>query len=484
MKRAIGLRTQLLGGLTTIIVVASVSVGVITVWTMRRQVAQIELENARLLGQSLANLLSISMRDRKGDRPALQQAVGGIPLSSAIVGIEVVDREMQVLVRSHEGTRPPPAGAGLAAAINTRVQVVRLLQGESSMLAVSTPIYARGVLTGGVRLHLLLGPDRFGWPRLFWLLMVANGLVLVLFVALVVTRYVIRPVEAMQRAAAQVTEGDLSTRLADEGAHELASLAGSFNEMAAAVQDQLERLERQRQELATSREVLIRSEKLASVGRLAAGVAHEVGNPLQSIVGFTEILLQGGLSGEERADFLDRVRHETERIHRIIRELLDFARPVEGEREAVQASQVVEQSMQLVGPQKRLREVEVKLEGLADLPPMAASGPRLIQVMVNLLLNAADAMGGKGKITVSGQAPGTDGMVQLTISNDGPAIPEEHRDQIFDPFFTTKDPGAGTGLGLAVATSIIESHGGTLELAEADTPTFVIELPVWEEPET
>ena len=481
MSRIPGLRVQLLGGLTLIIVVASISVGVITVWTMRQQVAQIELENARLLGQALANVLSISLQRGDREKPALQRAVANISLSSAITAIEVVDRDMHVLVRSHEGSAMPKSGAGLAAAVNTGQQVVRLPDVASHVLAVSTPIYSQGRLTGGVRLHLLLGPDRFGWPRLFWLLMVVNGLVLVLFVALVVTRYVIRPVEAMQRAAAQASEGDLSVRLTAEGARELASLASSFNEMTAAVQDQLTRLERQRQELATSREVLIRSEKLASVGRLAAGVAHEVGNPLQSIVGFTEILLQGGMSDEEQSDFLRRVRNETERIHNIIRELLDFARPMEAEPEPVSLAQVVEQSLQLVGPQKRLKAVALVCEGLDDLPPVAASAQRLIQVMVNLLLNAADAMEGQGRITIRGTLREQEGLGELTVSNDGAPIPEEHRDRIFDPFFTTKDPGEGTGLGLSVASSIIESHGGTLQLQRANPPTFVLQLPLWKE---
>ena len=481
MNRAPGLRVQLLGGLSLIIGVASISVGVITVWTMRQQVSQIEMENAKLLGQALANVLSISLRGGDKEVPALQRAVASIPLSSAITAIQVVDRNMRVLVSSHEGSVEPPSGAGLAAAVNTGQQVVRIPDLESHILAVSTPIFTQGKLTGGVRLHLLLGPNRFGWPRLFWLLMVVNGLVLVLFVALVVTRYVIRPVEAMQRAAAQASEGDLSVRLAGEGARELASLASSFNEMTAAVQNQLSRLERQRQELATSREVLIRSEKLASVGRLAAGVAHEVGNPLQSIVGFTEIMLSGDISAEERADFLQRVRHETERIHHIIRELLDFARPMQDEPEPVKLAQVVEQSLQLVGPQRRLKAVAVKCEGLEEMPPVASSSQRLIQVLVNLLLNAADAMKGEGRITIVGTYHEAEGMGEITVSNDGPPILEQHRDQIFDPFFTTKDPGQGTGLGLSVACSIIERHGGTLELMSGNPPTFSIQLPIWKE---
>ena len=477
MKHAPGLRTQLLVGLTVIILVATISVGVITVWTTRQQVIGIELENGRLLGHGLSSVLAGAMGNRTDAGPVLQRVVASIAMSNAVQSIEVVDVHLNVLIRSREGPATHSRGPDLAAAINTEQQVVQVVEGERHMLAVSTPIFVRGKLVGGVRLQILLGPDRFGWPRLFWILMGIDGVIMVLFVTGVLTRYVIRPVEAMQRAAARATEGDLSVRLTEQGARELAQLAVSFNTMTASVQDQLQRVERQRAELAASREHLIRSEKLASVGRLAAGVAHEVGNPLQSIVGFTEILLKGGLSNDEQADSLERVRDETQRIHVIIRELLDFARPVEDAIESVDMLSVVEQSLQLVGPQKRLRQVQTELTGLSPLPPVKANGQRLIQVLVNLLLNAADAMHGEGTITITGRHLAKEGRVELLITNDGPAIPEQDHGRIFDPFFSTKEPGHGTGLGLAVAQAIVESCEGVLTLdEEAEQTTFVLSL--------
>ena len=483
-----GLRTQLLVGLTVIILVAAVSVGVITVWTTRQQVIGIELDNGRLLGHGLSSVLAGAMSDGHAASAKLQRVVASIAVSNSVQTIEVVDRRLNVLIRSGGSRASLAQGADLAAAINTQQQVVRVLRGEKQILAVSTPIFVRGKLVGGVRLQILMGPDRFGWPRLFWVLMSINGVIVVLFVTGVLTRYVIRPVEAMQRAAARVTEGDLSVTLAEDGARELASLAGSFNTMTASVKDQLQRLELQASELATSREHLIRSEKLASVGRLAAGVAHEVGNPLQAIVGFTEILLKPGLDPEEQADLLRRIRGETQRIHVIIRELLDFARPVEDATERVDLQSVVEQSLQLVVPQQRFKEVQVVQQQLADLPPVAANAQRLIQVLVNLLLNAADAMqGAQGTISVSGRgADQQEGgrQVQLLVSNTGAPIPDQLRRRIFDPFFSTKEPGQGTGLGLAVAQSIMESFGGSLELdTEQEATTFVVNLPVWEEGE-
>ena len=465
-----------------IILVATISVGVITVWTTRQQVIGIELENGRLLGHGLSSVLAGAMGNKKNAGRVLQRVVASIAMSNAVQSIEVVDAQLNVLIRSREGSGEATSGPDLAAAINTEQQVVQVLEGERHVLAVSTPIFVRGRLVGGVRLQILLGPDRFGWPRLFWILMIIDGVIMVLFVTGVLTRYVIRPVEAMQRAAARATEGDLSVRLTEEGARELALLAESFNKMTASVQDQLQRVERQRAELAASREHLIRSEKLASVGRLAAGVAHEVGNPLQSIVGFTEILLKGGLSDDEHADSLGRVRDETQRIHLIIRELLDFARPVEDAIESVDMQSVVEQSLQLVGPQRRLREVQTDQSGLSTLPPVAANGQRLIQVMVNLLLNAADAMEGEGTITITGQHQEQDKRVEVRLTNTGPTIPKEDRGRIFDPFFSTKEPGKGTGLGLAVAQAIVESYEGVLTLDEdAGRTTFVVSLPVGEE---
>jgi len=482
-KRPTGLRTQLMVGLSLIILVSTMSTGAITMWTTRQQAVDMDLDSGKSLGTSLAAVLAGALGHRQDASEALQRAISSVSTSPAVQSVVVVNRSGLPLVSSSDRPGGEPQAADLAAAINTGQQVVRAAPGEPRTLAVSTPIIARGDLVGGVRLELLLGPDRSGWPMLFWILMALDGGAMVLFVGLVLTTYVVRPVEAMQRAAARVTRGDLEVTLPVTGAYELSSLARSFNVMTASLKDHLQRLERQQRELAQNREVLIRSEKLASVGRLAAGVAHEVGNPLQSVVGFTEILLGEELTPGERRDLLQRVGGEAQRIHRIVRELLDYARPVEDAPEAVDLAAVVAQTLQLVGPQARLRGVTVETHALEELPRVAATTRRLVQVMVNLVLNAADAMEGKGRIVIHGQADAPEpGRVVLRIANSGPLISPEDRQRIFDPFFTTKAPGQGTGLGLSVALSIAQGYGGDLTLdPRADLTTFVLNLPAAQE---
>lgn len=479
MRKPAGMRTQLLLGLVVMIAVATVSVGAITAWATRWQVAEQQLAQGRLLGRTLAWVLAPVFKRRGELQRAASAVVGG-----EVRRIQVVDRASRPLAGAGPAYGRPLDDPTLVQAMNLEKPRTRLVEEDEGtmLLQVAAPILIQGRLAGAARMEVRVAEGELRWPGLFWVLMAFDGLLLVLFVGFVLTRYVVRPVERIQRAALQVTEGDLSARVAPEGGAELVSLAESFNTMTAHLRDQLQRLERQREEIVATREQVVRSEKLASVGRLAAGVAHEVGNPLQAIIGFSDMLARGGLDPERETDFHARLKSEAERIHLIIRQLLDYARPVEDAVEPVDLSAVVEQSLQLVGPQKKLRKVEVRLEGLEQLPAAAANTQRLVQVLVNLLLNAADAIGegeeGSGAVTIQGRCD-DEGQVEIRISNTGPAIPLEDRGRLFDPFYTTKDPGEGTGLGLSVAQSIIESYGGRLALAGNDETTFVITLDRW-----
>jgi len=471
----VGLRTQLLLGLFVMILVTTFSVGAISVLTTRWQIAETQLTSGRIVGQALARVLAPMLRGRwtRSRSVELQRVVSGIAAWGPMRRVQVLDRSRKLL----GGSRAGADEALLRQVLNIGQQRFELLQ-DDTVLVVGTPI-VDGIHTLGVLwLEMEVGSMPLRLPAQFWVLMSVDGLLLVLFVGYVLTRYVIHPVERIQRAALRVTQGDLEASVESTGAAELTSLAESFNTMTTYLRHQLERLEQQRQALIATRAQVIRSEKLASVGRLAAGVAHEVGNPLQSILGFTEMLRRGGLTEERQQDFFDRVQSEAQRIHRIIRELLDYARPVADAVEPVQLSAVVVQAAQLLKPQRRGREVTVERVALEQLPPVAASGQRLVQVLVNLLLNAADAMDGKGTVTVRGAV--VEQQVELAVGNDGPPIPLEDRGQIFDPFFTTKDPGEGTGLGLSVALSIVESFGGRLTLLDGEQTVFVITLPVWE----
>jgi signal transduction histidine kinase len=235
--------------------------------------------------------------------------------------------------------------------------------------------------------------------------------------------------------------------------------------------------------LATQREQLIRSEKLASVGQLAAGVAHEIGNPLAAILGYVDILRAdaasaGRLPDAERRDALDRVKAETQRINRIIRDLLEYSRPSHEEPSLIDPLLVVRSAQALLAPQARFREVRITVtpEG-SSWPAVMVSQGRMTQVLVNLLLNAADAMDGKGQVAVTCESVA--GRVRIAVSDEGPGIERELRRKVFDPFFTTKPPGQGTGLGLSISRAIVESYGGTLELdpEAARGARFVIDLP-------
>ena len=221
-------------------------------------------------------------------------------------------------------------------------------------------------------------------------------------------------------------------------------------------------LESTTKELESAERQVERSAHLASVGRLAAGVAHEIGNPLTAIGGLVELAQDEDLSPEKRNEFLRRVERETARIQRIIRGLLDFARPgepLDGE-QRVLLSDVVQASVTLIAPQRdasRIRieqrvEPECEVYGTLDL---------LTQVLLNLLLNAIDAVDGDGDILVEAGESAAGG-VTLSVTDSGGGIPEEVMETLFEPFVTSKPVGKGTGLGLAVCHTIVERLGGTL----------------------
>jgi signal transduction histidine kinase len=238
--------------------------------------------------------------------------------------------------------------------------------------------------------------------------------------------------------------------------------------------------------LRAQRDHLVAQEKLATVGRLAAGVAHEVGNPLAAILGYVELLLAaerppGAAEDQDRREALERIRKETVRISGIVSDLLDYSRPQAGRVEPVDIGGAIDAALSLLAPQARFRGVEVARLLPAGLPRVAASSSRVVQVLVNLLLNAADAMGGTGSVTITAAANGA--SVAIRVSDVGPGVPAADCARLFDPFFTTKAPGEGTGLGLAISRSIAQAYGGDLSFNAAAAPgaTFMLTLPTWSE---
>jgi signal transduction histidine kinase len=242
-------------------------------------------------------------------------------------------------------------------------------------------------------------------------------------------------------------------------------LAAALAEERARLAEKVSELEGANRSLLEARETLLRAERLATLGRIAAGVAHEVGNPLGAITGYVELardrLGRGAVA--EADDFVARVGSEAGRIDRLVRDLLDLARPTEPVAGAIDLAAPLEAALRLARVQPRFRSVKVDVSLPPALPPVVADERRLSQVFLNLLLNAGDATGGAGHVRVDATAGA--GSVTLTVADDGPGIPAGDLPRVFEPFFTTKAGGGGTGLGLAISQGIVESFGGELQAA-------------------
>lgn len=312
------------------------------------------------------------------------------------------------------------------------------------------------------------------------------ALALLVFAYIVLTRAIVRPIEQLARAADRVATGARDLDLPASAAREVAELGASVRAMTARLREEEQALRSKVEELTTAtrrlgetREQLAGSEHMASVGRLAAGIAHEIGNPIAAIMGMHDLLDGAETTDDTRADFLTRMRRETERIHVVVRDLLDYARPDASPEPTRRVADVVDDVVSLVRPQKEFKEIDVEVEVDADASA-ALSPQRLTQVLLNLVLNAGAALAGSGAehaIVVRARSSGP--TVRIEVEDDGPGVPADLAPRIFDPFVTTKEVGAGTGLGLAVCQGIVEAANGRIYLDRSYErgARFVVELP-------
>lgn len=338
-----------------------------------------------------------------------------------------------------------------------------------------------GVLVATV---LVLGAARWSSVAALATALVVSSVFAVWAASSMLIRRVARPVERILAAAEAIQRrspgslplvGEAGVGL-DQAALAFERTAAELGEERARLAVKVEELTRANRALEDARESLVRTEKLATVGRLAAGIAHEVGNPLGAISGYAEIarsqLPPGGDSQLE--DSITRIASAAARIDLTVRGLLDFARPVTLELGPVAVLAALEAALQLARVQPRFRDVEVAVRIPADLPRVLGRDRELCQVFLNLVLNAADAMNGRGRIDIDAVA-GTE-LVEISLADTGTGISPGDLASVFDPFFTTKAPGAGSGLGLAITHSIVESFGGTISAGNSGGKGAVFRL--------
>jgi two-component system NtrC family sensor kinase len=301
----------------------------------------------------------------------------------------------------------------------------------------------------------------------------ALGVLLMGTVALAVAQKLSRPIVAIAKAARRVSMGDYGVRVEVNTRDEIGFLAENFNrmvsELAEAHQElkewgeSLERKVAQRTaEIEDIQAHLMQSEKLAAVGKLAAGVAHEINNPLTAVLTNSSLLLQELHGGDPRREDLQLVVDETLRCRRIVRSLLDFARQSPAQKVPMDLNRAVKDSQVLLRSVPSFRGISLFNHMDPSLPQAFADPDQVRQVLVNLYLNAAEAMPEGGQVVTTTRPSSLPGFVELAIEDDGEGIPDTIRDSLFEPFSTTKR--SGTGLGLAVVYGILEAHGGRIEL--------------------
>ena len=453
MSRSAGLGSEVLASLALVM-------GLATVVLVAISVAHQELTLRRTLGPALL------AEARQGPRPG----VGAFPgtawwrLEAATLsgagGPAPADEELLALAREARVSGEPLLRTGwlaepirFAAPMGGGVVAARLPEGVSHRLRVGP-------------LSVVLG------------IAFANLTIFTAFGALLLRRRVVRPLETLSVGARRIAEGDAAFQVAVDGPRETQEVATSFNEMTAALSARGTALEKAVRDLrASNRELrearleLDRAERLGMVGRLSAGVAHEVGNPIGAILAFLELASREPGLSEDGRKYVERAASEAERVRRILRQLLDFARPARPRREAVELTRLAEETAELVRAQSRYRNVTFEVRPEASAGPALADPALVSQILLNLLLNAGDALEGvegawvrivvRAPAERRGAEPVGD-VMDCVVSDNGPGIPVELRERIFHPFFTTRDPGKGTGLGLSTASRQAQEMGGDL----------------------
>jgi two-component system NtrC family sensor kinase len=362
-----------------------------------------------------------------------------------------------------------------------------ILSPKRGDLFLAAPLYQNDTIVGVASIQIPLASMYHAIREsqkivLFYILL--NTLILGLLGFYLLHRSLVRPVNRLVKRAEEFKEGESFFLAPDSGQNEFGKLSRALNFMLrdleegkAELKTSISSLEEANLELRQAQEEIIRSEKLASIGRLASGIAHEIGNPIGIVLGYLDLLKGNELDTEEKKDIINRIGEEIDRVNRTIRNLLDFSRPSKGEAKELSVHETLADMLNMLNSQPMMADVSLTLDQKADQDTVLADPDELKQVFLNIVMNAIDAMeanqAGEGapqktlsiktKLEPDVQSREENGhRVHIDFTDNGPGIPAEDIHRIFDPFYTTKEPGKGTGLGLSVSLRIVEDMGGDI----------------------
>jgi len=303
-------------------------------------------------------------------------------------------------------------------------------------------------------------------------------LVLGIVINIKLSKSIATPIKKLEEITKKIAAGDFSERLQIKGGDEIASLGASFNRMEEKLKTALASLEDTIRKLRQKQAQLVEAEKLASIGILAAGIAHEINNPLTSVLTFSNLMLEQTPEDDPRYERLKMMVNETDRARNIVRQLLSFARETPIRPEKININRPVAEIVDSLNAREAFRGLELEVNLSDSLPEIYADPAGIGQVVMNILLNAIHAITPPGSIGLSTRAAGN--FIEIIFTDTGCGIPEESINKVFDPFFTTKDSDKGTGLGLAVSYGIIKKHGGSIDVESEPGrgSTFTVRLPL------
>ena len=315
-------------------------------------------------------------------------------------------------------------------------------------------------------------------------------IVIIYFVAIILSNRITSPLRNLEEIANRITSGDYKSEFTiKKSPREVEHLAVALNHMTKEIESEKRELEEwadkmevkvqeRTNELKKIHGQLFRSEKLASIGKLAAGVAHEINNPLTGVLTNSSLLLEDMPEADPMRGDVQVIVNETIRCREIVKRLLDFARQTKPQKSLTNINSLIDNIVLLVRNQTSFRNVNIERVLAENIPEIMADKDQIQQVFINFILNASDAMPNGGKINIQTRVIGKNDYVEIKFADSGIGISEENKNKIFDPFFTTKDN--GTGLGLSISYGIVEQHGGTINLESevGKGTTFIVQLPI------
>ena len=521
------LARKLMLSITVIVVIVAAVSGLVNVKTEESQLLDAMILGADQLSKGITSAIWHAMLD--DHREAAYEVMQTIARKQGIDRIRMFNRSGQVMFSTNSDDRQAsanlhddtcsmchaPGAPRFQLDLPSRVRTFRAADGRR-LLTMVTPIYnepscsqaechahpqAMKVL-GVLDLSLTLDSvDReMTHTKLRVLLVTAVEVTLIgLFIIFFTRRFLSRPIEKLIEGTKRVSQMELDQPIEITGSsEEIDELARSFDIMRERLRtavaeinqftQKLEtKVEERTQQLKAAHQKLLQSDRLASLGQLSASVAHEINNPVAGVLNLS-MLMQRMLKDdgippgrlEEFRKYLGQVTNETTRVGRIVSDLLAFSRRSKPQRAPADLNKIVRMTLSLAQHKMKLSGVTVEANLREDLPQVPCDGSQIQQVALNLLLNAAEATQARGERRVEVATSATDGMVLLTVSDNGEGIPKENLAKIFDPFFTTKPEGKGVGLGLAVSYGIVEAHGGDIEVRSkvGEGTTFTVSLPL------